>query len=238
MPYANKISGIYKLTNRITGMSYIGQSRNIKSRWAQIKCLGLQGSDNQPINKAIWQYGWENFEPQILIVVDNQEDLDRYENDCICIYNTLHPYGYNHRNGGMTGYTLEQSTIEKVREKSKGKPRGWSPEGKLAVERTQFKKGQRGFNVFAIKTDEEAFELKQRISEGVKQAWIRGDFRETKTTKERDAFIASGDVIRCNHCEVYRKSTEFEVHLNGNRFKTCNKCADGQRERLARIRKQ
>ena len=33
-----KISGIYKITNTITGDFYIGSSKNIKSRWAAHKC--------------------------------------------------------------------------------------------------------------------------------------------------------------------------------------------------------
>lgn len=29
----NKISGVYKITNTITGDSYIGSSKNVKDRW-------------------------------------------------------------------------------------------------------------------------------------------------------------------------------------------------------------
>ena len=33
----NKISGVYKITNNITGDCYIGSSSNIKQRWAAEK---------------------------------------------------------------------------------------------------------------------------------------------------------------------------------------------------------
>lgn len=34
----DKISGVYKITNKITGDFYIGSSKNIKRRWYSHKC--------------------------------------------------------------------------------------------------------------------------------------------------------------------------------------------------------
>lgn len=34
----NKVSGVYKITNTVTGDFYIGSSKNVKRRWTEHKC--------------------------------------------------------------------------------------------------------------------------------------------------------------------------------------------------------
>lgn len=52
------ICGIYKITNRINGKIYIGQSVNIVRRWyAHKECVS-----NNHLSAAIAKYGLENFD--------------------------------------------------------------------------------------------------------------------------------------------------------------------------------
>lgn len=34
----NRISGVYKITNTVTGEFYIGSSKDVKTRWVKHKC--------------------------------------------------------------------------------------------------------------------------------------------------------------------------------------------------------
>jgi len=63
--------GIYKLTNKINGKCYIGQSVNIKKRIENHLCLNNAKEPGQvafdyPIYRAIRKYGRENFEWEVL----------------------------------------------------------------------------------------------------------------------------------------------------------------------------
>ena len=58
-------SGVYLITNKQTGDTYVGQSKNIEARWNEHKQLA-----NIPLYKQINQYGIDNFEFTILEKVE------------------------------------------------------------------------------------------------------------------------------------------------------------------------
>ena len=66
-----KISGIYRITNTITGDSYIGSSKDVKRRWRSHKC---QSSWNNNPNKQLYhdmkKYGLDKFVFEILAEVE------------------------------------------------------------------------------------------------------------------------------------------------------------------------
>ncbi len=73
----NKIAGIYKITNSITGDFYIGSSCNIKQRWATHKCPSAQKRlPNSKLYQDISQYGLGNF---IFEVLEETADLKERE---------------------------------------------------------------------------------------------------------------------------------------------------------------
>ena len=75
------ICGIYKITNKLNGHYYIGQSVDIKSRFREHKHSGLCNTNKDhysPIHLAIGKYGWENFETEILEECA-REELDTQE---------------------------------------------------------------------------------------------------------------------------------------------------------------
>ena len=89
-----KISGIYRITNTITGDSYIGSSKDVKRRWRSHKC---QSSWNNNPNKQLYhdmkKYGLDKFEFEILAEVEIAS-LKETEQEFI---ETLKPT-YNDRN--------------------------------------------------------------------------------------------------------------------------------------------
>lgn len=62
-----KISGIYKITNTVTGDFYIGSSKDVKHRWKSHKWLSTWNEyPNNPMYHDMQKYGTDKFEIQIL----------------------------------------------------------------------------------------------------------------------------------------------------------------------------
>ena len=66
-----KISGVYKITNTITGDCYIGSSKDVRNRWAHHK---IPSTWNNNPNKQLYQdmkkYGLNKFEFQVIAEVE------------------------------------------------------------------------------------------------------------------------------------------------------------------------
>ena len=95
--------GIYKITNRINGHSYIGQSTNIEKRWQNEKIASNNPNDcsyNYPLSRAFRKYGYENFSFEV-IEICKKEELDAKEIYWIKTLNSLTPNGYNILPGGQ-----------------------------------------------------------------------------------------------------------------------------------------
>lgn len=58
------MTGIYKITNKINGHAYVGQSVNIEKRWENHRCQN--GNKKYPIYRAFRKYGLENFDFEVL----------------------------------------------------------------------------------------------------------------------------------------------------------------------------
>ena len=114
---------IYKITNKINGKSYIGQTiQNVKERFYQhcaTKCS--QAVLNMVIHKAITKYGKSNFTIEVIEEVEsaNLNDRERYWIRYYDSYNN----GYNSTEGGQDGIKLFKNLdIESiVREYKSGK---------------------------------------------------------------------------------------------------------------------
>ena len=67
----NKIIGIYKITNTITGDFYIGSSKDVKKRWVAHKCPSTWNQcPNNPMYLDMQKYGIEKFEFQVIVEVE------------------------------------------------------------------------------------------------------------------------------------------------------------------------
>ena len=74
-----KISGVYKITNNITGDFYIGSSKNIKRRWTQHKNPSAQKRQpNSKLYKGMASYGLDNFTFEIIEETDNLREREQY----------------------------------------------------------------------------------------------------------------------------------------------------------------
>lgn len=90
---------IYKRTNLINGMIYIGQTINsLELRWRQ------EDRSNQAIGKAVKKFGSENFKNELIEEVNSKEEMNERERYWIAYYNSNNPEkGYNKTKGGSGG---------------------------------------------------------------------------------------------------------------------------------------
>lgn len=111
----NHKSGIYIITNTITGKVYIGQSKSLTIRWRQHKSkLKANKHPNQHLQYAYNQYGLEAFKYEILeeCTLEQRNEREIY---WIEYYKSTDPnYGYNLQSGGCQNQTISPETKEKI----------------------------------------------------------------------------------------------------------------------------
>lgn len=93
--------GIYKITNKINGKVYIGQSKYIERRWNRHRSAAFNPNDhnyNIHLYRAIRKYGLENFSFEVLEEC-KVEELNEKEVYYIKLYNSFFE-GYNLTLGG------------------------------------------------------------------------------------------------------------------------------------------
>ena len=93
----NKIAGIYKITNIITGDFYIGSSKDIKLRWNIHKApYTIKKHPNIKLYKAMAQYGRDNFTIEVIEETNSLREREQYYIEQLKpVYNDRHADGYN-----------------------------------------------------------------------------------------------------------------------------------------------
>lgn len=76
----DKISGVYKITNKITGDFYIGSSTNIKKRWTYHRSLSvwIKHQPNSRLYKDMQEYGLDSFTFEIIEQTYSLKEREQY----------------------------------------------------------------------------------------------------------------------------------------------------------------
>ena len=112
-----KISGIYKITNTITGDFYIGSSKDVKRRLASHKWPSAwKNNPNKQLYQDMQKYGVEKFEFQVIAEVE-AEKLKKTEQEFI---EKLQPT-YNQMNAKGLNIERYKETKKEYQKTSKGK---------------------------------------------------------------------------------------------------------------------
>ena len=94
-----KISGVYKITNTVTGDFYIGSSKNVKERWSRHKWPSIwKRYPNNPMYQDMRKYGVDKFEFEILEEVEIahlKETEQQFIEKLKPIYNNNNAKGFN-----------------------------------------------------------------------------------------------------------------------------------------------
>ena len=171
---------IYKITNKINGKIYIGQTtRDLNERWNN-HCF-YKHKKKSAINEAIKVYGKENFFIEELAKAISYEELDKLEIDYIKNMNSLAPNGYNLKTGGSNGYRYTAESRQRMRE---------AKLGTFASEGTKQKMSE----VHTARWKDQS--LRDKKSQSSKEVWKSEGYRK-KISKSRKTYwsdLANRDV--------------------------------------------
>ena len=112
-----KISGIYKITNTVTGDFYIGSSKDVKKRWANHKCPSKWNDNpNSPMYLDMRKYGKDKFEFQVIaeVEIDKLKEREQY------FIETLKPT-YNQMNANGLDVERYKKYQKEYKKSEKGK---------------------------------------------------------------------------------------------------------------------
>ena len=158
---------IYKITNLITGKSYVGfTSREPSIRWSKHKTAAVRGQDGQ-LYDAIRKHGLDAFVFEVIEtdIVDKQEALDQ-EVYYIDRFNTFKE-GYNATLGGTGGDMSEYETYRTAIKEwhSKQSPDFYAKRGMLGKTHTEESKEAQSL---ARKKHWDSMSIEERASRGDK----------------------------------------------------------------------
>jgi group I intron endonuclease len=169
---------IYKITNKIDGLCYIGQTKHsIQRRWTN-HCSKF--SNSRCLKDAIEKHGQDNFTIAVIGTYDNREDLNNAEAYFIEWHNCLSPNGYNLNTGGSRGSEYSEETKKRMSHPSNKKGIPMSEESRQKMSTTR--KGKLPWN--AGKTGVFSKEVLQRMSDKKKGNTIKADW--FKRSKKED----------------------------------------------------
>ena len=106
---------LYKLTNRKTGLSYIGATTRprLNDRLSLHRHRADEGVRTSVLHEAIRVDGWENFEAAILAQPATFDELMAMEQAAITTEGTLTPNGYNMTAGGVGQWLRPMTELAK-----------------------------------------------------------------------------------------------------------------------------
>ena len=166
------VAHLYKITNTVNDMVYIGVTKNPKHRMIAHACFTTP--TKSIIKNAIKKYGRDKFTLHIMLT-STQEYCYEMEPKMIAAYNTLKPNGYNICTGGMGaigifgdkngmyGRKHTPETLEKMRQAKLGKKMSAESRLKMSISRTGMKRSE---------------EHSKKISDGKKLMWQDPVYKE------------------------------------------------------------
>jgi group I intron endonuclease len=114
---------IYKITNKINGKCYVGQTIHpLELRWKQ-HCQHNRKRPCPVLLDAIKKYGKDNFEIETIEKCSSRKHMNEREKHWIALYGSFGGGGYNLTSGGDRVELAEESR-QKISAKLKGRPTG------------------------------------------------------------------------------------------------------------------
>lgn len=107
---------IYKITNKVNGKVYVGQtSYSAEQRFVGHCINAFELNCDYFLSKALRKYGKENFSVEVLKEVDTKKEANFFEKYFIKQFNSnIREFGYNMTDGGEGGNTYLMKTSEEM----------------------------------------------------------------------------------------------------------------------------
>jgi group I intron endonuclease len=126
---------VYKITNQINSMVYIGVTRKtVAQRWsAHINVM--RGKNQRLLYVAMREHGHENFSIEQIAVAQSLEELGSLEAQYIKELNCYIPNGYNMTSGGFgsMGYSMTEEVRQKIIDGRRKNPPVFSAESRARL---------------------------------------------------------------------------------------------------------
>lgn len=137
---------IYKVTNRVTGMSYIGITKaGMKARWRNHYGFAEKGL-KYPLAQAIRDHGRAAFEMTEIGTAETQADAFAKEKAAIVLFGTVAPSGYNLAHGDRI---VTAETRAKISASLQGRP-GTIPSAESRKKMGDSRRGAKNWQARAI----------------------------------------------------------------------------------------
>jgi group I intron endonuclease len=207
------IRGIYCIENLINNKKYIGQSKDIYTRWSNHKWyLNENNHENNHLQNAWNKYGENNFKFYI-IEECNENIIDEREQYLIAYYKTtIDLNGYNLDTGGNHNKHHSKETKEKIRKSNTGKVASKETRLKISKNRTGKLIGEKHFMYGKHLSIETKYKLSQALT---------GKFAY-------DKHYEATSVICLNTNKIFTTIKEAGEYYNTSQF-NISKCCNGER---------
>ena len=89
---------VYKITNLLNNMVYIGSSVEVERRWRQHKQASINENDhhyNYPLMEAFREFGINNFKFEVIETCNDYKEMIKAEHNWIIKEDCVNPKGYN-----------------------------------------------------------------------------------------------------------------------------------------------
>ena len=89
---------VYKITNLLNNMVYIGSSVEVERRWRQHKQASINENDhhyNYPLMEAFREFGINNFKFEVVETCNDYKEMIKAEHNWIIKEDCVNPKGYN-----------------------------------------------------------------------------------------------------------------------------------------------
>jgi len=107
------MASVYAIIDKKSGKTYIGQTRNKPEYRFRDHMRDAENGKRHPLHHAL-RARPDDFVFEVIASVP-QSELDSMEKDMILLAGTMHPHGYNLKEGGGDGYKVSDHTREKLR---------------------------------------------------------------------------------------------------------------------------
>jgi len=107
---------IYKVTNKVDGKIYIGQTKNVRNRWKGHIRDAFSHNPRRRFQTALRQFGPDGFTIEVIETCDSRREASEREIYWIRVYDSSNPeHGYNSTKGGSGEFTGTKGIVKALK---------------------------------------------------------------------------------------------------------------------------
>jgi group I intron endonuclease len=221
---------IYKYTSP-SGKSYIGQTKyDLDVRFKQHVIEAINKESHYMFHQALRKYGPENFESEILEIIEDYNNIDEREKHWISYYDTYNN-GYNMTEGGYgRPYDWKHSDESKQKMSEYAKNRADEHKAKIS----ESLKGRNPWNKGLKLTEDQKKSYGHKHSEETKQKLsnLKKGTKHSEETKQKISQSSSGE-----NNGMYGKTHSEETKRKMSERAKLRKVSDESKQKMSESRK-